>query len=357
MAREKRKRVPFPLRASNATVDFLFVVLMLIMLLFAIYMELDINSVYEEADPKQWVQYKPDFPDDVVSFEELQEKNDDVIGWLTIYGSNIDYPLLYPSDGDNAYYLSHDPVKDYTTSGSLYLDARNSRDFSDFNNIIHGHHMAQHKMFGDLDLFTEEDYFQMHEFGNLFVNDRDYGVQIVATVLTDGYDWNIYRTNVDSQEKRLEYINALYSKALLVRGIDLSGKDQKERACKLLTQGATSPITPNDRLLILSTCNLEETNGRYIVVAKILDQPVDNPYRKSEIKPRDPDKIDAYSLFNKHGALPIYIWLGIIILLIISTYLLYKLSRRRDRRVWERKNQQIAPEKETDAHDEHEESL
>ena len=328
---------PLAMRASHATIDFLFVVSMLIMLLIAIYMELDINSVYQEADPKQWVQYKPDFPDDVETFEELQEKNSDVIGWLTIYDTNIDYPLMFPSDGDNSYYLSHDPVRKHTTSGSLYLDARNAKDFSDFNNIIHGHHMAEHKMFGDLDKFTDEEYFLKHEFGNLFANGKDYGFQIVAVVKTDGYDWNIYRLNVDSEEKRLEYINALYSKAVLVRGIDLNGKDQKERAQTLLSQGATSPITTRDHLLVFSTCNLKETNGRYIVVAKLLDHTVANPFPKSEIKPRNPGSIDAYSLFNQYGALPIYIWLGIIFLLILLTYILYKLSRRRDRKITEKK--------------------
>lgn len=102
---------PLIMRASHAGLDFLFIVLMLILLLIAIYMELDLTSVYQEADPKQWVQYKPDFPEEVETFEELQEKNPDVIGWLTIYDTNIDYPLLFPSDGDNNYYLSHDPVK------------------------------------------------------------------------------------------------------------------------------------------------------------------------------------------------------------------------------------------------------
>ena len=327
---------PLIMRASHAGLDFLFIVLMLVLLLIAIYMEMDLNSVYQEADPKQWVQYKPDFPEEVETFEELQEKNSDVIGWLTIYDTNIDYPLLFPSDGDNNYYLSHDPVKKYTTSGSLYLDARNTRDFSDFNNIIHGHHMAEHKMFGDLDLFTDEDYFLKHEFGNLYINGRDYGFQIVAVVLTDGYDWSIYRLNVDSEQDRLDYINALYSRAILVRGIDLSNKDATQRARTLLSQGATSPIKTSDHLMVLSTCNLKETNGRYIVVAKILDHTVDNPYPKSEIKPRDPGAIDAYSLFNQYGALPIYIWIGLILLLILITFILYKVSRRRDKRIADR---------------------
>jgi len=88
---------------------------------------------------------------------------------------------------------------------------------------------------------------------------------------------------------------------------------------------------------MFSTCNLKETNGRYIVVAKLLDHTVANPFPKSEIKPRNPGSIDAYSLFNQYGALPIYIWLGIIFLLILLTYILYKLSRRRDRKITEKK--------------------
>lgn len=339
---------PLVMRASHATVDFIFIVLMLILLLIAIYMELDINSVYQEADPKQWITYKPDFPEDVETFEELQEKNPDVIGWLTIYDTNIDYPLLFPSDGDNNFYLSHDPMRNYTTSGSLYLDYRNARDFTDFNSIIHGHHMAEHKMFGDLDLFVDEDYFLKHEYGNLFVNDRDYGIQIVAVALTDGYDWGIYKLHVNEPKERLDYINALYSKAILVRGVDLKGKDDEQRARTLLSQGATSPITPNDHLLVLSTCNLKETNGRYIVVAKLLDHSVPNPFPGSEIKPRNPGSIDAYTLFNRYGALPVYIWLVIIFLSILLLYILYKLSRRRDRKVAERR---IAKEKESDAYD------
>ena len=342
---------PLIMRASHAGLDFLFIVLMLILLLIAIYMELDLTSVYQEADPKQWVQYKPDFPEEVETFEELQEKNSDVIGWLTIYDTNIDYPLLFPSDGDNNYYLAHDPVKKYTTSGSLYLDARNTRDFSDFNNIIHGHHMAQHKMFGDLDMFVDEEYFLKHEYGNLYANGKDYGFQIVAVVMTDGYDWSIYRLNVDTPEKRVEYINALYESAVLVRGIDLKNMDQAERTRKLLTQGITSPITPNDHLLVFSTCNLKETNGRYIVVAKLLDHTVANPFPKSEIKPRNPGSIDVYSLFNQYGALPIYIWIGIILLLILLMFIFYRLSRRRDRKIAERKAK--APEGD-DAYDQNE---
>lgn len=316
----------FPFRALHGTVDFLFVALMMLFLLVAIYMEMDINSVYGAADPKQWIQYKPDFPDDVLSFEELQEKNADVIGWLTIYGTNIDYPLLYPKDGNNNFYLDHNPVREPESSGTLFLDSRNSPDFTDFNTIIHGHHMAQHKMFGDLDLFLDEDFFIKHEFGNLYANDRDYGFQIVVMVKTDGYDWDLYRVNEANSKDRIKYINSLYAKAVHIRGIEIGNRTHE------YSEEATSPITPDDKLLIFSTCNLGETNGRYIVVAKILPQPIENTFPEKVIKPRDNGTLDTYTLFNRYGLLPVWAWLGMIAALIIVTFILYRISRWRDKR-------------------------
>ena len=86
-------------------------------------------------------------------------------------------------------------------------------------------------------------------------------------------------------------------------------------------------------------------------MAKLLDHTVPNPYEETELKIRNNgERIDTFTLFNRYGALPLWIWIAIIILLIIVTYILYKLSRRRDRRIIQRRNSQ----KETDAHDEHE---
>ena len=338
------------IRFTDHIVDGLFVVLMLLLLLVAIYIKMDSDSVYQGADPKRWIQYKPDFPEDVESFEDLQKKNPDVKGWITVYGTNIDYPVLY-SPEDNNYYLNHNSLKEPESSGSIFLDYRNNPDLSDFNNILHGHHMAEHKMFGDLDLFAKDDFFQKHEFGNLFYNGKDNGLQIIATILTDGYDANIYNTNVRTDDERVKLINYIYQKAVLIRGVDLTNKEQSERERQLLQQGITSPLTPRDTLIVFSTCNLTETNGRYIVVAKLLDHTVPNPYEETELKIRNnSEHIDTFTLFNRYGALPLWIWIAIIILLIIVTYILYKLSRRRDRRITQRRNSQ----KETDAHDEHE---
>lgn len=338
------------IRSLNHLVDGLFVVLMLFLLLCSIYIKMDSDSVYQAADPAQWVQYKPEFPEEVETFEDLQKKNKDVIGWLTVYGTTIDYPLLF-SDKDNNYYLNHNALKEPESSGSIFLDYRNNPNFTDFNNILHGHHMARHKMFGDLDKFADEEYFQTHEFGNIFYDGRDHSFQIIATLLTDGYDSNIYKTSIRTEDEKVRFINYVYMKAKLIRGVDLSNKTQAERERTLLSQGVTSPLTPRDTLLTFSTCNLTETNGRYIVVAKLLDYTVENPFPETELtREGNNERIDTFTLFNRYGALPLYVWFAILLLLILLSYIAYKLSRKRDKRIY--KNRLADAPKGDDAHDE-----
>lgn len=320
-------------RFTDRVVDGLFVVLMLFLLLCAIYIKMDSDSVFQGADPKQWIQYKPEFPDDVETFEELQKKNPDVIGWITIYGTNIDYPILHSKE-DNDFYLSHNALKEPEGSGSIFMDYRNHRDFSDFNTILHGHHMAHQKMFGDLDRFVDEDYFQKHEFGNLYFGERDHSIQIIATIMTDGYDKNIYQTGKETEAERIQFINYIYSKASLIRGVDLSDKSREQRERDLLKQGATSPLSPNNTIITLSTCNMAETNGRYIVIAKLLDYTVENPFPEKKAEKRgNNERIDTFTLFNRYGALPLYVWFAFLLLLILLTFILYRLSRWRDKQI------------------------
>lgn len=353
----KRKTNNYPgrpvVRFTDHVVDGLFVVLMLFLLLCAIYIKMDSDSVYQGADPKRWIQYKPDFPDDVISFEDLQKKNPDVLGWLTIYGTNIDYPVLHDPQ-DNFFYLNHNSLKEAEASGSIYLDYKNAPDLTDFNNIFHGHHMENHKMFGDLALFTDAEFFEKHEFGNLFFRGQDNGIQIIAAILAEAYDSKLYNTEVQTEEEKVELINHIYEKALFVRGVVLTNKDQSERQRQLLKQSITSPITPHDTLLLFSTCNLRETNGRYIVVAKLLDHTVANPYEKTELKKKDNgEHIDTFTLFNEYGALPLWVWFAILNLLILLTFILYRLSRRRDLRI--SRKQSTNPDKGETEHDQLEE--
>lgn len=323
---------------ANFVYDMVFITLMLLLLLFSAYARWDSEQVYTRADPLQFIQYKPS-PPEMMSFEELQEMNPDVLGWLTVFDTNIDYPLLQAED--NVVYLDHNPKMESETSGSLFLDYRNQKDFSDFNTIIFGHHMAHHEMFGDLDLFLNEDFWDKHEFGNLIFDAQNHGLQFVAMLQCDAYDFFIYHPAIKGEQSRVKYINRIYETAKFVRGVPtetLRDMQRQEAARKKKLQDAeeadsgensvfarrrTSPVTPDDRLVLLSTCSADITNGRFILVAKILDHPVENPY--PDTTPHTVRKgIDTVKMSARIGKYSVQTWiliLSISILLVLMAYI------------------------------------
>ena len=239
-------------RGLNRIVDTLFVLIMLLLLLLSLYTSWDSRQVYAAADPNRFIAYKPDFPDDIESFEDLQAKYPDVKAWLTIYDTKIDYPLVQTDNDD--YYMNHDVYGEVQSSGSLFLDYRNSPTFSDFNTLIYGHHMSERKMFGDIDLFLDEDFFNEHEFGNLFYDGQDHGLQIIAILEVNARDWNIYSPNLQGEELRLQYIEHIYDTAKYIRGVSSEAHESVD------SSGRTSPLTPDDQLLLLSTCSADITS-------------------------------------------------------------------------------------------------
>ena len=80
-----------------------------------------------------------------VDWANLKAINEDIIGWIQIEGTEISYPIV--KGIDNSYYLNHTVQKTYNIAGSIFLDYRNERDFSDSKNIIYGHNMKDGSMF------------------------------------------------------------------------------------------------------------------------------------------------------------------------------------------------------------------
>ena len=97
-----------------------------------------------------------------VDFEALMEINDDIIGWIFIEDTDISYPLL--CGRDNKQYLFQSYEKKYLTAGSIYIDYRCSRDFTDRSTVVYGHNMHNGSMFGKLDKFTKESYMKKHPY-------------------------------------------------------------------------------------------------------------------------------------------------------------------------------------------------
>ncbi len=78
----------------------------------------------------------------------LQSEYKNVIGWIKIPGTNIDYPFV--KGEDNEYFLDHDYKGDYNVFGAVFMEMDNAMDFSDQNTILYGHNIRTGKFFHEL---------------------------------------------------------------------------------------------------------------------------------------------------------------------------------------------------------------
>ena len=137
-----------------------------------------------------------------VDFAALKEINPDIVAWLTIPGTNIDYPIAQHSDND--YYLHHLFTGEWNSSGCLFMDCRNELDFSDRHTIIYGHHMDNGTMFQNLMGYKSQEFYDQHPVGQLITPDGSYTLEFFAGyVASVEDDAGCADKKLDSKEKEL----------------------------------------------------------------------------------------------------------------------------------------------------------
>lgn len=224
----------------------LFMILCFIpILLYGIYAIWDSQQVYRQADPSIYHPYRPTDEEDN-SFEALQKINPEVIGWISVDNTNIDYPLLHAQT--NSKYVNTDVKGNFSLSGSIFLDCRNTGSFTDVNNVIYGHHMQKNAMFGELYNFEDPAYFEQHSSGRLFYDNEWHRIEFFAFLHTDAYDPIVFNAELTGSEQAKTYFEYIKENAINFRSL---------------------PFGPNERYIALSTCTTDSTNGRHILVGRI----------------------------------------------------------------------------------------
>ncbi len=122
-------------------------------------------------------QYAPADEDEKLRFEDLTGVNTNIIGWIRIDGTSIDYPVLQATD--NEYYLARNYLNEFATAGSIFLDYRNDFEADDFL-IIYGHRMSYGKMFSDIVKFADAHYFAEHQAGRIYGKTGTHELKAVA---------------------------------------------------------------------------------------------------------------------------------------------------------------------------------
>lgn len=244
----------FILKVANSFLNLIIIVSLLLAGTYAGYALWDNNQVYAAAEHVQadMLKLKPALAEngeDGASFEELLAINKDVCAWVAVDNTNIDFPVLQGET--NLSYINTDVYGNFALAGSIFLDSRNDKEFHDIVSLLYGHHMDGGDMFGDLDLFKEEKFFNENKAGLLILPDRSYDLEIFACILTNASEDAIF----EPQEYKAG-INKLLNFA--------EQEGMHYDADKVSELKASNGKT---QILILSTCSTEFTDARTIVLA------------------------------------------------------------------------------------------
>lgn len=184
-------------------------------------------------------------------FAALRDKNSDFVGWISIDGTNLDFPVMYAPDNKD-FYLRHDFNKAYSVYGVPYLDEQTTlgANAESDNLIIYGHNMKTGTIFGCLTEYRKADYYQEHpfiEFDTVY-GDAKYEVFGAFTIDVVNDTSFIYNQYIDMDEDAYNrYVDQVISRSDVDSGIRPAYGEQ---------------------LLTLSTCEYSSANGRYVVVAR-----------------------------------------------------------------------------------------
>ena len=124
----------------------------------------------------------------VIDFETLWETNTDICAWITVPGTEVDYPVLRKSDSTelhDVYYLMHTVENVEGLPGSIYIEPISSPEFTDANTVVYGHNMKNGSMFGSLHDFEDDAFFEENQYAYIVTPEKSLVYQIFATVVYD----------------------------------------------------------------------------------------------------------------------------------------------------------------------------
>ena len=183
-----------------------------------------------------------------IDWGTLQSKNSDIAGWLRQDNTVIDFPVVYASD--NEYYLRHTLEGEYSLFGTLFVDYRNQKNFTDKVTVIYGHHFSEFgdTMFTSLEKYSDQSYYDEHKQLELYTPDGNYVLYPIAGSVKEGTD-NYIRTAFESDEDFYNYCNNTFLQSS--------------------TFTSEETLESTDRCVLLSTCTDLVKDGRYVLLCKV----------------------------------------------------------------------------------------
>ena len=221
---------------AHKSINWIVVIVSLVLFLICLYAMIDAYNVYVGANDSGILKYKPESG----NTEKLREMSEDAVAWLTVDDTRIDYPVMQGEN--NTEYLNKAPNGEFSLSGSIFLDSRNDKTFSDPYSLVYGHHMEYGAMFGSLDEYAGKAFFDAHKTALLTVtNDVVYQITFFAACKAQATEKVIFDPTESNNQALLAYL--------------------KKHAIIYDPRG----VSAGSKLIALSTCQSAESYERMIV--------------------------------------------------------------------------------------------
>ena len=201
----------------------------------------------------------PELPDNPVDFAALQQQNPEIVAWIKLPNTKINYPVMQSSsEHPEDYYLYRNESGEKSRYGSIYIQKYNHADFSDPNTILYGHNMANGSMFAAVHKFKKSSFFEENQYLYVYVPGHELVYRIYSIFSyeernpsTGGVKHLLWAYDFDTEDGKQAFID---------KTLDPKAPIQQVR-------DGVFP-TPSDRLITLSTCvNNNEGDGRLLLVA------------------------------------------------------------------------------------------
>ena len=207
-----------------------------------------VEKIDTEKDTMTYSQDKSFLSD----YQDLYLQNNDMVGWIKIEDTKINYPVMQSKDNPN-FYLKHGFDKAYTDYGCPYVQENCDVDIPSDNLIIYGHNMKDSSMFSRLMKYTDKSFWESHKIIRFDTLTEKCDYEVIAAFKTVVY------TDSPESFKYYQFVNADTAD-------EFNAYIAKCKELALYDTGVTAEY--GDKLITLSTCEYSRNNGRMVVVAK-----------------------------------------------------------------------------------------
>ena len=181
-----------------------------------------------------------------VDFTALKDRNSDIVGWLILPDTVLNYPVVQAANNDK--YLRRDLEGKKLTAGTLFADYRCQTVGEDANYIIYGHNMRNGSMFKTVTDYKNQEFFDANPVIYYLTPDKSFKIEPIAGLVVSDND-ELYKLNF-SNEQMVEYINKSLEKS---------------------TFKSATAFTEQDSFITLSTCSKEYKNARFVLIGKLTE--------------------------------------------------------------------------------------